>query len=256
MDYELNFEAESFQGYQGERRGYVGEYEFEDSNQDAFDTSNPNLARAVQSALSLTTGVRLPKLDRLGPQAASLLRALQKQHRIKPNGVVGPNTLSVLKRHLAGHTQGEGGFEMETWEEICAKECREVFDRCLKSPSISQMHGINCMLAQQNCSENCERRLKPKPPPPPRPVPPPPPPAPLTPPTLRPGSTHPAVKDLQNKLNVWLSKNKVAHVPRIPVTGKFGTLTELAVRGVQKANRLRVDGVVGKDTWGVLQGLK
>jgi peptidoglycan hydrolase-like protein with peptidoglycan-binding domain len=33
------------------------------------------------------------------------------------------------------------------------------------------------------------------------------------------------------------------------VDGVFGTKTEGAVKAFQKANRLKVDGIVGKDTW-------
>ena len=119
MDHELNFEAESFQGYQGELEGYEGaelegyqaefegEFEFEDSKQNALDLTEARVVRSVQDALRRVTGVTLPKRDSIGPQAAGLLRIIQKQHRIKPNGVVGPNTINALKRGLAGLTQGE-----------------------------------------------------------------------------------------------------------------------------------------------------
>lgn len=286
MSYELNFEAESFEG-SGELEGYEGselegyeaefdafeadyesdfefagfegesespDFEYEESKQDALDVNDPNVARALQGALRRATGVRLPAVGRLGPQAAGLLRAIQKRHRIKPSGVVGVNTLNALKRDIASNfTQGEAGFELENGGDACAKECKEVFDRCLKYPSTSVMHGYNCILAQQNCLQNCERRRNPPPPrpaPPPKPAPPPPAPPKL--PTLRPGSTDPAVKVLQNRLNVWLAKNKGVKLPKLPVTGKYGTMTEVTVRAVQRANGLRVDGVVGKDTWGKL----
>jgi peptidoglycan hydrolase-like protein with peptidoglycan-binding domain len=127
---ELNFEAESFQGYQGELEGYEGaelegyqaefesEFEFEDSKQNALDLTEPRVVRSVHDALSKVTGVELPKLDRIGPQAAGLLRTIQKQHRIKPNGVVGPNTIKALRRGLAGLTQGETAPDYELQGEV------------------------------------------------------------------------------------------------------------------------------------------
>jgi peptidoglycan hydrolase-like protein with peptidoglycan-binding domain len=126
MDHELNFEAESFQGYQGELEGYEGaelegyeaEFEFEDSKDNALDLNEPSVASSLQGALTRATGVKLPKLGRIGPQAAGLLRALQKQHRIKPNGVVGPNTINVIKRHIAGLAQGEAGPDYELQGEV------------------------------------------------------------------------------------------------------------------------------------------
>jgi peptidoglycan hydrolase-like protein with peptidoglycan-binding domain len=130
MDHELNFEAESFQGYQGELEGYEGaelegyeaefegEFEFEDGKNNALDLNDVHVVRSLHDALRRVTGVTLPNLDRIGPQAAGLLRTLQKQHRIKPNGVVGPNTINALKRGLAGLTQGEAGPDYELQGEV------------------------------------------------------------------------------------------------------------------------------------------
>lgn len=118
MDHELNFEAESFQGYPGELEGYEAEFEFEDSKQNALDLNEPRVVRSVQAALRRVTGVTLPQRDRLGPQAAGLLRTLQKQHRIKPNGVVGPHTINVLKRGLAGRTPSAAAPDDELQGEV------------------------------------------------------------------------------------------------------------------------------------------
>jgi peptidoglycan hydrolase-like protein with peptidoglycan-binding domain len=122
MNHELNFEAEAFDGYEAELEGYEGaelegyeaEFEFEDSQHDALDLNNPSVVRSLHGALSRATGVNLPRLGRLAPQATGLLRHFQKQHGIKPNGVVGPNTVNALRRHIASVTQGEAAdYEME-----------------------------------------------------------------------------------------------------------------------------------------------
>ena len=126
MDHELNFEAETFDGYEAELEGYEGaelegyeaEFEFEDSKHNALDLNNPEVVRSLHGALAKATGIRLPKLGRIGPQAAALLRNIQKQHRIRPNGVVGPNTINALKQRLAGLTQGEGGYDYELEGEV------------------------------------------------------------------------------------------------------------------------------------------
>jgi hypothetical protein len=233
MDYELNFEDESFQGYQGERRGYVGEYEFEDSKQNALDLNNPSVVRALQGALSRATGVKLPKLDRIGPQAAGLLRTVQKQHRIKPNGVVGPNTVKAIKRHLAGLAQSETDFEGQPSERECEMKCAVLYANCLTG---SAGPG-ECQAEKGNCFDKC----RPTPKSPPRPM-----------PTLSFGWTGPAVKFLQEKLNRWLSKNPGVKLPKLQVTGNFHWMTERAVRAVQQVHKLKVDGIVGKETWPVL----
>ena len=56
---------------------------------------------------------------------------------------------------------------------------------------------------------------------------------------LRRGESSEQVKIVQRKLGV-------------SPTGLFGTKTQAAVRAFQKANNLRVDGVVGEKTWGAL----
>ena len=59
-------------------------------------------------------------------------------------------------------------------------------------------------------------------------------------PTLRKGSTGKAVGELQILLNL------------VPVDEKFGVNTEAAVKKFQKANNLKTDGIVGKQTWTAL----
>ncbi len=64
-------------------------------------------------------------------------------------------------------------------------------------------------------------------------------------PTVRAGSTGPAVEALQKRLT------RLGHDPG-PVDGSFGDRTDAAVRSFQKANALAADGIVGPDTWEAL----
>ncbi len=70
-------------------------------------------------------------------------------------------------------------------------------------------------------------------------------------PTLRRGATGPMVKNLQARLNVWLTTPPRTG-PTLTVDGNFGQNTERAVRDYQGARGLTVDGVVGAQTWGSL----
>lgn len=63
--------------------------------------------------------------------------------------------------------------------------------------------------------------------------------APSGPPTLRRGSSGPAVVDLQRRL-------------LITADGKFGPATETAVKAFQRSRGLTADGIVGRQTWAAL----
>ncbi len=64
---------------------------------------------------------------------------------------------------------------------------------------------------------------------------------------LRPGSSGPAVTQLQNRL-------KAVGVYNGPVTGYYGQLTETAVREFQRSRRISVNGIAGATTLAALQG--
>ena len=59
--------------------------------------------------------------------------------------------------------------------------------------------------------------------------------------TLRRGSSGPEVMELQDLLN--------RHDATLAADGKFGTLTEAAVRAFQRNNGLKADGIYGPVTW-------
>ena len=61
-------------------------------------------------------------------------------------------------------------------------------------------------------------------------------------PVLRPGSSGEAVRQLQQLLNSSLTPD-----------GIFGSRTEAEVRHFQQANGLEADGVVGPETWAMLE---
>src|SRR5262249_41038567 len=63
-------------------------------------------------------------------------------------------------------------------------------------------------------------------------------------PVLRYGSMGPDVKKLQQLLN-----NRLTPSPKQAADSYFGSLTLAAVHNFQPADKIRVDGVVGKVTW-------
>ena len=70
-------------------------------------------------------------------------------------------------------------------------------------------------------------------------------------PMLRRGSRGSAVHDLQRRLNRWIARSG-ARLSPLAVDGIFGSRTDRAVRALQRAQRIAVDGVVGPITWGRL----
>ncbi len=69
-------------------------------------------------------------------------------------------------------------------------------------------------------------------------------------PSLRFGSTGPAVADLQKALNVAVSL-----LPKLKVDGIFGPKTHARVKEFQSSGHLALDGVVGPLTWAALAPL-
>jgi V8-like Glu-specific endopeptidase len=70
--------------------------------------------------------------------------------------------------------------------------------------------------------------------------------------TLRFGSKGLGVMELQTRLNLWLLDNPGVGVPLLVVDGIFGPKTRAAVIAFQRAMRIQVDGVVGRQTWAAL----
>ena len=67
-------------------------------------------------------------------------------------------------------------------------------------------------------------------------------------PTLRMGSKGSDVADLQ------LLLNQRGYTPKLKADGDFGQKTDTAVRWFQKLKKVTVDGIVGRTTWGLLEG--
>lgn len=72
-------------------------------------------------------------------------------------------------------------------------------------------------------------------------------------PTLRKGDKGDAVKELQADLNELGYRDKNGN--RLVEDASYGGLTESAVKGFQKANSLKVDGICGNQTWGKIDDL-
>ncbi|HLM58291.1 MAG TPA: N-acetylmuramoyl-L-alanine amidase [Pyrinomonadaceae bacterium] len=239
------------EGYEAEfEGGYEGEYEFEENKQNALDLNNPAVAKVLRGALGLAAGVKLPPTGSLGPQAGALLRTFQKQHRIKPNGVVGPRTLRALGNHIIRNiSTREAEFEGEgpLGTTDCAQRCRQNFENCIRNSTF----GLQCIASLQFCLRNCAPQQIPPQQIPPQQIPP----QQIPPqqrPTLRRGSSGPAVADAQVRLNRWLARTPRVGLPPLVVDGQFGAKTDAMVRAFQRAHGLQADGVVGPITWGRL----
>lgn len=74
------------------------------------------------------------------------------------------------------------------------------------------------------------------------------PPSPPTNPVLARGNKGPSVKRLQQALNAH------GHTGKLEIDEDFGPKTEAAVKDLQRAHHLKVDGIVGPYTWEVLLG--
>jgi hypothetical protein len=72
-------------------------------------------------------------------------------------------------------------------------------------------------------------------------------------PLLRLGDVGPAVLELKRALRDWLAANDAVAAPTFRMNTSFGPALKTAVEAFQQANGLEVDGVVGPDTWGLLE---
>lgn len=74
-------------------------------------------------------------------------------------------------------------------------------------------------------------------------------------PTLKNGHVHDSVRALQLLL-IGNGYRMTANGKTYGADGSFGAATENAVKAYQTANGLQADGIVGKDTWSKLLGIK
>lgn len=68
---------------------------------------------------------------------------------------------------------------------------------------------------------------------------------------LKKGKMGAAIWVIQRLLNIWLTRSQAA-LPPLKEDGIFGSKTEKVVRSFQDARGLKVDGLVGSQTWGQL----
>lgn len=202
--------------------------------------------RRIQRALNSLRGLRLPPHGIADTQTRSALRAYQEQKGLMPHGQADHQTELALARDIAN---AEHGYEYEDGgedSEAC-KRCLEAYNRCLQSNASPVM----CLTWLGGCRQlNCAARTPP-PAPTPQPGPTPTPTLPNCPsrparPILSYRSTGSAVKILQSRLNAQ------GATPPLPVSGDFDLKTHAAVLAFQKARKLKVDGIVGPQTWGAL----
>lgn len=71
-------------------------------------------------------------------------------------------------------------------------------------------------------------------------------------PSLRRGSTGPAVRTLNARLNIWIGRNPTLGLAKLPINGVFGPATERTVLAFQRARGLPQVGIVGPRTWAQL----
>jgi len=72
-------------------------------------------------------------------------------------------------------------------------------------------------------------------------------------PTIAVGDTHPAVRDVQRRLNFWIAAAKPAGVVPLSIDGQFGSISADAIRAFQAAHGLPVTGKVTRGgTWEML----
>lgn len=72
-------------------------------------------------------------------------------------------------------------------------------------------------------------------------------------PVLDLGDVGPDVLELKRRLRAWAKANAAVVLPEFRLNTSFGPALKTAVEVFQRANGLEVDGVVGPDTWGVLE---
>ena len=137
--------------------------------------------------------------------------------------------------------------ELELPDTGACQRCEEAFQRCLKSGTSSML----CFTWLSGCQfHNCPGPAPPTPDsiPPPAPTIPPGPKCPTQParPILSSRSSGPGVKVLQALLNARGAN------PPLRVDGDFGIQTHGAVLVFQRARKIKVDGIVGLETWRAL----
>lgn len=111
MKYDLDFEAEPFQGYTEFDEMELFDARAARGQEGEVNRKSPAYVRRVQSALNRLLGLRLAVDGVEGTQTRSALRSLQKQRGLNVTGVVDPKTEQALFAGEGGKGPGskEGG---------------------------------------------------------------------------------------------------------------------------------------------------
>jgi hypothetical protein len=121
MRYDVDFEAEPFQGYTdfdeleflNEEAFEAGEFEW--PNQELFETSgtinrsSSEYVRRLQRALNSALQLRLAVDGSIGVQTRSAIRSFQKRRGLPQSGFVDSRTEQLLFASEGGQNRGEGG---------------------------------------------------------------------------------------------------------------------------------------------------
>lgn len=120
MRYDVDFEAEPFQGYTDfdeleflNDEAFEGEFEW--SNQELFETpgpinrNSPEYVRRLQQALNRVLQLRIAVDGSIGVQTRSAIRSFQKRRGLPQSGFVDSRTEQLLFASEGGLRRGEGG---------------------------------------------------------------------------------------------------------------------------------------------------
>lgn len=172
------------------------------------------------------------------------VKAVQAWLGVTVDGIAGPDTIKALQTRLG--TPADGVISGP------ASQVVEALQKFVGAP----VDGILGPDTAAKLTAYITAHVAPVAPPPPKPTPKPvsrdePRPKPIPTVVLRKGDVSKDVTKLQTSINAWTKAHEWRL--RLDVDGRFGDLTEYAVRALQRGAGIAVDGIVGRDTWTALR---